>query len=239
MQEKQSEESHMKTTTLAFLFSLMLFMFPNFASAMRAMTEAERTELKTQLDTVLKNNQDECYINISNMNSIEVLSQSPQKKKSYIEKKTKDSYVSGRLSSTLNMDATDEMLPEGAISEDSTTSFSIAYTRPVDLNVVEFDYEDIQTENIVQGLVVHYFDLENRQAKWKYSTLDLQDGDTKKAHVRCKSKGNSGFEAAKAAAKSTKAGSFIFLDLELLAPEKYCLTQCTEPMASRYSESIY
>ncbi|OYZ21234.1 MAG: hypothetical protein B7Y39_09385 [Bdellovibrio sp. 28-41-41] len=229
----------MKTTTRAFLFSLMLIMLPSFASAMRAMTEAERTQLKTQLNTVLENNQDECYVNISNMNSIEVLSQSPQKKKSYVEKKTRDSYVSGRLSSTLNMDATDVMLPEGAISEDSTTSFSIAYTRPVDLNVVEFNYEDILSHNIVEGLVVHYFDIENGQAKWKYSTLDLQDGDTKKAHVRCKSKGDSGFEAAKAAAKPTKAGSFIFLDLELLAPEKYCLMQCTEPMASRFSESTY
>lgn len=229
----------MKTTTHAFLFSLMLLMLPNFASAMRAMTEAERVQLKTQLDSIVKNNQDECYINISNMNSIEVLSQSPQKKKSYIEKKTKDSYVSSRLSSTLNMDTTDVMLPEGAISNDSTTSFSIAYTRPVDLNVVEINYEDIQTQNFVEGLVVHYFDLENGQPKWKYSTLDLQDGNTKKAHVRCKSKGDSGFEAAKAAAKPTKAGSFFFLDLELLAPEQYCLTLCTEPMAQTFSEATY
>ncbi len=226
----------MKTTAQAFLFSLTLLMMPNLSSA-RPMTDTERTQLKTQLDTILKNNQDECYINISNVNKVDVLAQNSQKKKTYIEKTTKDSYISGRLTSTLNLNATDAMLPEGNISNDSPNSFTVSYIRPVDLDVVEIKYDEIQTQNFAQGTVVHYFDLVNTQPVWKYSTLDLQNGELKKAHVRCKSKGESGFESAKAAATPIKSGSFMFLDLELMAPEKYCLTECTEPLA--FSTSTY
>jgi hypothetical protein len=201
MQEEHRTEVLIKTITRTFLFSLIVLTLTPFANAMRAMTQAERTQLKEKLDSVLKNNQDECYINISNINSIEVLSQTPQNKKSYIDKYTKSSYVNGRLSSTLNLDATDVMLPEGSISNDSPESVTISYTRPVDLDYVEVNYEDIHIQNFAEGIVVHYFALVNGQPNWKYSTLDLQDGDSKKAHVRCKSKANSGFEAAKAAAK--------------------------------------
>lgn len=233
----------MKTFAHTFLFSLILMTVSTQAQSIRTMSETERTQFKTQLDSVLKNNQDECYVNISNYNNIDVLSPSllPQKNKggSYIEQNTKNIYVRDRISSTLNLDITESLLPEGVITFSDATHFIVSYMRPVSVNVVEISYSEIQTPNFVQGMVYHTFEIKDGQPVWTQSTLDLADGENRKAHVRCKTKGGSGFDYVKSATKPVKAGAFIFLDLELAPAKEYCLVQCTEPLQGQSNQSQF
>lgn len=224
----------MKLFIHSILCGVLFYAVPNLAQIQteiqtRAMNESERTQLKALLDSVLKNNQDECYVNISNFNNIDVLTLPAQKQKTYIDQNTKEAYVRGRLSSTLNLNVTEPLLPEGTISFDVPSRFTINYIRPVSLNVVEISYADIQTQNFAQGHVVHHFETRNGQPAWTQSTVNIVNADTNKAHIRCKAKGDFGFGSAKSTTPPIKSGSFIFLDLELAAPE-YCLTKCTEPL---------
>ncbi len=197
------------------------------SASTRTMTDSERTIIKSQLDSILKNNQDECYVNASNFNNIDVLSLANKKQKTFIEKKSRNLYLPGDLAATLNLDTTETLLPEGTIASDDSNQVIINYRRAISLNPVEMSYSAIETQDIAEGFVTHVFETQNGQSVWKYSLVDLHEAENKKPHVRCKAKGDEGFLKGKTVIKPIETNSFKFLDLEFIIPE-FCLTQCSD-----------
>lgn len=218
-------ETFMKRLVTVLLLNLVL----NAAAAVstRALTESERMTIKAHLDSILKNSQDECYVNASNFNNIDILSLANKKKKPIIEKTTRNLYLRGDLSATLNLDKTETLLPEGTITVDASNRVIVNYRRAASLNPVEIRYSEIETQNIVEVFVTHVFEALYEQPVWKYSLVDLDDGKTKRPHVRCKAKGDDGFQKGKAVVNPIETNAFTFLDLEFIIPE-YCQTQCSD-----------
>lgn len=206
---------------------LNLVLITKAPAAIRSMTDSERTVIKSQLDSILKNSQDECYVNASNFNNIDVLSLTDKRQKTFIEKNSRNLYLRGDLAATLNLDPTETLIPEGTIAIDDSNQVIVNYRRAVSLNPVEISYSEIETQDIAEGVVTHAFETQNGQLVWKYSLVDFYEAENKKPHVRCKAKGDDGFLKGKTVVKPVETNSFKFLDLEFIIPE-YCLTQCSD-----------